>query len=190
MNDFRFEKLLLPIFRSGSIITLKNNLIDPTGFNLKEIPGRSYKIFEPVFSEEKRQLTSLLEVDIEVICPHMLAVRREAYDVIGEEYLFIRGYRVGHTLELETIVVVLETQVKGGCHCIDETDISAVRAKGAGMPFCALRMLKRSWLLISRRRNLNGGNYFPNIISHEVRIQTRALQPESNHDLLPSQYSR
>jgi hypothetical protein len=130
MNDFRFEKLLLPIFRSGSIITLKNNLIDPTGFNLKEIPGRSYKIFEPVFSEEKRQLTSLLEVDIEVICPHMLAVRREAYDVIGEEYLFIRGYRVGHTLELETIVVVVETQVSGGCHCIDEDGHIGGEGKG------------------------------------------------------------
>jgi hypothetical protein len=44
----------------------------------------------------------------------MLCVRSEAPDVVDEEYLFIRGYRVGHTLELETIVVVVEAQVRGG----------------------------------------------------------------------------
>lgn len=95
-------------------------MIDPKGFNLKEVPGRSYKIFHPVFTEEKRQLACLVELDTDVIYPHMLAVRLEAFGVIGEEYLFIRGYRVGHTLEGETVIVVVEAQVKGGCHCIDE----------------------------------------------------------------------
>jgi len=50
----------------------------------------------------------------------MVCVRLEAYDVIGEEYLFIRGYRVGHTLEGEAVIVVVEAQVKGGCHVFDD----------------------------------------------------------------------
>jgi hypothetical protein len=50
----------------------------------------------------------------------MLLVRAEAFGVVGEENLFIRAYRVGHTLELERVVVVVEAQVKGGCHVIDE----------------------------------------------------------------------
>jgi hypothetical protein len=120
MNDFALEKLLLPIFRRQCIIAVKNNLIDPTGFNLTEVLGRSYKIVRPVFTAESRQLAALLEVDTDVIYPHLLAVRQEAYDVIGEEYLFIRGYRVGHTLEGETIVVIVEAQVRGGCYIIDE----------------------------------------------------------------------
>ena len=81
---------------------LKNNhgipsvadfLIDPAGFNLKQIPGRSYEIFDPQFTEEKRQLAILLHVDTDVIYQHLLTVRRDAYDVIGEEYIFIRPYR-------------------------------------------------------------------------------------------------
>jgi hypothetical protein len=44
----------------------------------------------------------------------------EAFDVIGDEYFFIRAYRVGHTLEMETVAVVVEAQVKGGCHVIDD----------------------------------------------------------------------
>jgi len=50
----------------------------------------------------------------------MVCVRADAYDVIGEEYLFIRGYRVGHTLEGEAVIVVVEAQVKGGCHVFDD----------------------------------------------------------------------
>jgi hypothetical protein len=38
--------------------------------------------------------------------------------MMGEEYLFIRAYRVGHTLEGETIVVVVAAQVKAGCYYI------------------------------------------------------------------------
>ena len=68
-------------------------LIDPAGFNLKQIPGRSYEIFDPQFTEEKRQLAILLQVDTDVIYPHLLTVRKDAYDVIGEEYIFIRPYR-------------------------------------------------------------------------------------------------
>jgi hypothetical protein len=85
---------------------LKNNhgtpsvsdlLIDSVGFNLKQITDRSYQIFDPQFTEEKRQLSILLDVDLNVIYPHLLTVRKEAYDIIGEEYVFIRPYRVGHT---------------------------------------------------------------------------------------------
>jgi hypothetical protein len=36
-------------------------LIDPVGFNLKQITNRSYQIFDPQFTEEKRQLSILLE---------------------------------------------------------------------------------------------------------------------------------
>jgi hypothetical protein len=95
-------------------------LIDHTGFNLKQIPGRSYEIFDPQFREEKRQLSILLEIDVNVIYPHLLMVRQEAYDVIDEEYVFIRPYRVGHTLEGKLIVVVVDVQVRGGCHIIDD----------------------------------------------------------------------
>jgi hypothetical protein len=42
-------------------------LIDPIGFNLKPIPGRSHEIFDPQFTEEKRRLAILLEVDTNVI---------------------------------------------------------------------------------------------------------------------------
>jgi hypothetical protein len=111
---------LLPIFRSQCIITVANKLIDPKGFNLKGVPGRSYKIFAPVFNEEKRQLALLVELDTDIIYLHMEAVRREAFDIIGEEYLFIRSYRVGHTLKGETVLIVVEAQVKGGCHLIDD----------------------------------------------------------------------
>ena len=60
---------------------LKNNhgtpgvadlLIDPAGFNLKQIPDKSYEIFDPQFTEEKRQLAILLDVDVNVIYPHLL----------------------------------------------------------------------------------------------------------------------
>jgi hypothetical protein len=112
-DEFALEKSLLPLFRKQCVITIANNLIDPQGFNFKKIPGRSYKIFAPVFPEEKVQLTCLLEPHYPVIYFHMLAVRLEALDVIGDEYLFIRAYRVGHTLEMETITVVVEAQVKG-----------------------------------------------------------------------------
>src|SRR5262249_20719644 len=102
------------------IITIKNDLIDPTGFNLQTVPGKSYKFFQPVFTLEKRQLESLFSVDDPVIYYHMLAVRVEASDIIGEEYVFIRGYRIGRTIDGEVIVIVVEAQVKGGCHLIDE----------------------------------------------------------------------
>jgi hypothetical protein len=119
-DEFELERELLPLFRKQCIISVANNLLDPHGFNLKEVPGRSYKIFNRVLPEEKAQLASLLLPDYPAIYFHMLAVRLEALDVIGEEYLFIRAYRVGHTLELETIAVVVEAQVKGGCHVIGE----------------------------------------------------------------------
>jgi hypothetical protein len=132
-NDrFALEKMLVPIFRRQCIIAAKNNLIDPKGFNLKEVPGRSYKIFNPVFSTEKDQLCPLLDPYMEVVYAHMLTVRLEAYDLIGEEYLFIRGYRVGHTLEGETIVVVVEAQVTGGCYLIDEDDNGRIGGDGKG----------------------------------------------------------
>jgi hypothetical protein len=119
-ESFELEKVLIPLFRTKRIITVENNLIDPKGFNLRNLPGKSYKIFKPVFSEEKRQLESLFSVDYPVIYYHMLAVRLEASDIIGEEYVFIRGYRIGHTIDGEVIVIVVEAQVKGGCHIIDD----------------------------------------------------------------------
>jgi hypothetical protein len=131
MSDFQFEKSFLPIFRRQCIITPRNNLIDPRGFNLKEVPGESYKIFSPIFSEEKRRLWLLLDL-AEAAYVHLMAVRLEAYDVIGEEYLFIRGYRVGHTLEGAIIAVVVETQVKGGCCIIDDDEHGHIGGDGKG----------------------------------------------------------
>jgi hypothetical protein len=136
-DQFALEKLLLPIFRRQCIIAARNNLVDPTGFNLKEVPGRSYTVFHPVFSAEKRQLCLLLDPD-EVIYAHMLVVRLEAFDVIGEEYLFIRGYRVGHTLEGETIVVVVEAQVKGGCYIVDDDHDGHIGGDGKGRWYAVL----------------------------------------------------
>jgi len=108
------------LFRKHCIIAINNKLIDPKGFNLREVPNRSYKIFDPVSTEEGRQLYLLVDLDTDVIYEHMLCVRSQAYDVIGEEYLFIRGYQVGHTLEGEAVIVVVDTQVKGGCHVFDD----------------------------------------------------------------------
>jgi len=119
-DEFVLARVLLPMFRSQDIIGVTNYLIDPTGFNLKEVPGKPYKIFKPVFSAEQTQLVRVLCPDYPSIYLHMLAVRHEARDVIGEEYLFIRAYRVGHTLVMETIAVVVEAQVKGECHVFDE----------------------------------------------------------------------
>jgi hypothetical protein len=118
-DEFALDRALVLLFRRQCIITVKNDLIDPKGFNLQQVPGKPYRSFKAVFSAEQAQLERLFEPG-DVIYLHMLAVRTEAYDVIGEEYLFIRAYRVGHTLEGETILVVVETQVKGGCYIIDE----------------------------------------------------------------------
>ena len=128
-DEFAMDRALVLLFRRQCIITAKNDLIDRKGFNLQQVPGKPYKIFKPVFSAEQAQLERLFEPE-DVIYLHMLAVRTEAYDVIGEEYLFIRGYRVGHTLELETIAVVVEAQVKGGCHVIDDDGHIAGDGKG------------------------------------------------------------
>jgi hypothetical protein len=119
-DEFALERKYVPLFRKHCIIAINNALIDPKGLNLREVPNRSYKIFDPVFTEEKRQLYLLVDPDPDVIYWHMVCVRLEAYDVIGEEYLFIRGYRVGHTLEGEAVIVVVEAQVKGGCHVFDD----------------------------------------------------------------------
>jgi hypothetical protein len=51
----------------------------------------------------------------------MLFVRRNAFEVEGEEYVFIRSYRVGHTLETDLLFVVVYTQTKGGCHLINDS---------------------------------------------------------------------
>jgi hypothetical protein len=106
------------MFRTQGIIPLKSDLIDPSGFNLKAVAGKPYRIFKPIFSEEQRQLYCLLNSDATYL--HMQAVRSQAYDVIGDEYLFIRAYRVGHTLDLDLVLVVVEAQVRGGCHLIDD----------------------------------------------------------------------
>jgi hypothetical protein len=110
---------LLSLFRRKGIITVKNDLIDPSGFNLEAVVDKPYKIFKPIFSEELRQLHCVLDPSFPAIYYHMLAVRSQAFDIIGEEYVFIRGYRVGHTLDGDPVFVVVEAQVKGGCHIID-----------------------------------------------------------------------
>jgi hypothetical protein len=110
-DEFALDRALVLLFRRQGIITVKNDLIDPKRLNLQKVPGKPYKIFKPVFSAEQAQLERLFEPG-HVIYLHMLAVRTEAYDVIWEEYLFIRAYRVGHTLEGEAILIVVETQVK------------------------------------------------------------------------------
>jgi hypothetical protein len=111
---------LLSMFQVGGIIPVENNLIDPSGFNLEAVAGKPYKIFKPVFSAEQSQLERILSPGLATTYYHMMAVRSEALDMIGEEYVFIRGYRVGHTLDLDSVVVVVEAQVKGGCHQIDD----------------------------------------------------------------------
>jgi hypothetical protein len=122
VNRIEFQNIVVPLFRRQCIITVVNDLVDdPKGFNLKEVPGRSYKIFKPVFSAEQFQLERrLLGNPYEVIWLHMLAVRAEALDIVGDEYLFIRGYRVGHTPGGDSIMMVVEAQVNGGCHLIDD----------------------------------------------------------------------
>ena len=62
----------------------ENKLIDPAGFNLRGIPGRNYREFSPIFTEERRQLSIRLYADM-VVYEHMLFVRRNACDVEGEE---------------------------------------------------------------------------------------------------------
>jgi hypothetical protein len=66
----------------------------------------------------------------------MLAVRLEALDIIGDEYLFIRAYGVGHTLEMEPIAIVVEAQVKGGCYLID--DDGHIGGDGKGHQYAVL----------------------------------------------------
>ena len=132
-DDFAVQRemlrQLLPLFEKEYIITLSNKLLDPRGFNLEEVPGRSYKIFAPVLPKEK----ALLARDMGVIHTsyyHMLAIRWIVPDLIGEEYVFIRAYRIGHTLEMETVAMVVEAQVKGGCHFIDNDGHIAGDGKG------------------------------------------------------------
>jgi hypothetical protein len=98
----------------------ENKLIHPAGFNLRHIPGREYRKFNPIFTEEKRKLSLILDADM-VVYEHMVFVRSNAYDVEGEEYVFIRPYSVGHTVEGNLIFVVVDTQTKGGCHFINDS---------------------------------------------------------------------
>jgi hypothetical protein len=113
----------------------ENKLIDPAGFNLRDIPGRSYRMFRPIFTEERRQLSILSDTDM-VVYEHMLFVRNNAYDVEEEEYVFIRSYRVGHTVEGDLLFVVVDTQTKGGCHLID--DSGKIAGDGSGKWYAVL----------------------------------------------------
>jgi hypothetical protein len=128
-DAFELEQRFIPLFRRQCIIAVQERLIDPKGFNLQEVPGKSYQIFAPVFTEEKRQLGALAAIT-DVVFEHMLAVRLQADDLIGDEYLFIRGYRVGHTLAGESVLIVVETQVSGGCHLIDDDGRIGGNGKG------------------------------------------------------------
>jgi hypothetical protein len=90
----------------------ENQLIDPSALDLVDVPDRSYRTFDPA------------PVGVDEVCmveyEHLLSVRINAYDVIGEEYFFIRPYRVGQTSDGELVFIVVETQTKGGCHVIDQ----------------------------------------------------------------------
>jgi hypothetical protein len=126
------------LFDSGDvIIDINDKLFYPKGFNLKPVSGRSYKIFQPVFTAEKNQLALCLDLDTDVIYPHLMAARTSMHDVIGEEYLFIRAYRVGHTIDGESIIAVVESQLSGGSTCIDDDD-GYIGGHGKGKWFIAL----------------------------------------------------
>lgn len=114
MHQQEFEKL----FKRGCVITVANDLIDLTGFNFEQVPDKSYNIFSPVFTKEQSELFFRLDV-CDVMFDHMTAVRHQALDVEGEEYLFIRAYRVGHTPDLSSILIIMDTQVRGGCYFMD-----------------------------------------------------------------------
>jgi hypothetical protein len=90
----------------------ENQLIDPSALDLEDVPGRSYRTFDPV----PARVDDVCMVEY----AHLLFVRINAYDVIGEEYFFIRPYRVGKTSHGELVFIVVETQTKGGCHVIDQ----------------------------------------------------------------------
>jgi hypothetical protein len=94
-ENFELEKSLIPLFRTKHIITVENELIDPKGFNLKAVPGKSYKIFQPMFTEEKRQLANLFNVDYPVIYYHMIATRVEALDCLGDEFFLSAAIESG-----------------------------------------------------------------------------------------------
>src|SRR5215469_4139488 len=160
-DEFALDRVLLPVFRSQDIIGVTNYLIEPTGFNLKEVPREPYKIFKPVFSAEKRQLEGVLSPDYPAIYFHMLAVRIEAADVIGEEYLFIRAYGVGHTLKMETIAVVVEAQVKGGCHVFDEDGRIGGDGKGRWYGVLCPAEAEAELVATSKPRKLNGADRCP-----------------------------
>jgi len=103
-NDiFALERKYVPLFRKHCIIAINNELIDPKGFNLREVPNRLYKIFDPVFTEEKRQLDVLVNPDTDVIYEHMVCVRADAHDVIGEEYLLSAATGSGILLRVKRL---------------------------------------------------------------------------------------
>jgi hypothetical protein len=179
-ESFELEKSLIPLFRTKYIITIEDELIDPKGFNLRNVPGKSYKFFQPVFAEEKRRLAYLLDVDDPVIYYHMLAVRVEALDCLGDEYLFIRAYRVGHTREGEAVLVVVEAQVKGGCHIID--DDGHIGGDGKGRWYGVLCPAKALSELISdlrieeaKRRNLLPKCYYTLDSENEGKVDTSEI---------------
>ncbi len=100
-------------------------------------------------------------------------MRKKAYDVIGEEYVFIQPYLVGHTLEGKLIVVV-DIQVKGGCHIVDDEAKIDGSAKGHWYAvLCPSRRLP-NWRPISKPKR-GAEQLFPKCISWEIRI------PELTH---------
>jgi hypothetical protein len=131
LNDhFALARVLIPLFCQHRIIKVTDDLIDPSGFNLEEVPDRAYSLFRPQFSKEQDQLERVLSPEFPAIHHHMLCVRNVIRDVLGKEYLFIRAYRVGHTLDLDLVLVVVEAQVKGGCYQIDDDGHIGGEGKG------------------------------------------------------------
>jgi len=187
-ESFELEKSLIPLFRTKYIITLEDELIDPKGFNLKAVPGKSYKIFKPVFVQEKHELACLLSVDYPVIYDHMIAVRVEALDVVGDEYLFIRAYRVGHTPQNDALLVVVEAQVKGGCHIID--DDGRIGGEGRGHWYgvwCPIEALPELTSDLeteeTRRRELLPKRYYRLCPESEREVDTSELPPQEQSEL-------
>ena len=96
---------------------------------------------------------------------------------------FIRGYRVGHTPEGEAVIVVVEAQVKGGCHVFDDNGHIGGDGVGRWHAFYALRALNLSWLMTLKPKKRSGGNSSRKRISSDAKTRTRSIHRSFNRSL-------
>ena len=104
-----------------------------------------------------------------------------AADVIGEEYLFIRAYRVGHTLKMDTIAVVVEARVKGGCYVFDEDGRIGGDGKGRWYGVLCPAEAEAELVATSKPRKLNGADRCPSQCTsgHLSAAPTRSIRQKS-----------